>query len=93
MTDKHKVGDKVMYFSDRTYTAGEIIKITGFHLVIQDIHESNIETIVALMQDGYIGKYGIIKSYDEQTYLRIVELEFKIANIREEIDDLINSGN
>lgn len=93
MTDKHKVGDKVMYFSNRTYTAGEIVQITAFHLVIQDMYESNIETIVALMQDGYIGKYGIIKSYDEQSYLRIVELESKITSIREEIDDLINSGN
>ena len=93
MTDKHKVGDKVMYFSNRTYTAGEITKITEFHLVIQDMYDSNIETIVALMHDKIIGKYGIIKPYDREDYSRIVELEAQITSIREEIDDLINSRN
>ena len=90
MTNKHKLGNKVMYFSRNITTAGEVIKSSKVMIVVQDMHEENIKNTIALYDTG-VAKYGILKIYNENVYNRIVELEKKSFEIQEEIDDLIST--
>ena len=90
MTNKYKVGDKVMYFSRSITTAGEIIKSSKVMITVQDMHDDNIRNTIA-MHDTGVAKYGTLKIYDEKVYNRIVELEKKAFDIQDEIEDLISS--